>query len=88
MAGKNLSLSLRRMTFGVSRKFTLNLDLRWDFNGRYHEKYGHWSSFDTTATNPLPACLAHWSSPAEAAIRFRPRSIIITFPETSAGPIK
>jgi len=37
----------------VSRKFTLNLDLRWDFNGRYHEKYGHWSNFDTTATNPV-----------------------------------
>jgi len=37
----------------VTRKFTLNLDLRWDFNGRYHEKYGHWSNFDTTAINPV-----------------------------------
>lgn len=37
----------------VTPKFTLNLDLRWDFNGRYHEKYGHWSSFNTTAINPV-----------------------------------
>jgi hypothetical protein len=37
----------------VSSRFTLNLNLRWDFNGRYHEKYGHWSNFDTTATNPV-----------------------------------
>jgi hypothetical protein len=37
----------------LTPKFTLNLDLRWDFNGRYHEKYGHWSNFDTTAINPV-----------------------------------
>ena len=37
----------------VSPKFTLNVDLRGDFNGRYHEKYGHWSDFDTTAINPV-----------------------------------
>jgi Carboxypeptidase regulatory-like domain len=37
----------------ITSKFTLNLDLRWDFNGRYHEKYGHWSDFNTTAINPV-----------------------------------
>ena len=37
----------------VTPNFTLNLDLRWDFNGRYHEKYGHWSNFDTSAINPV-----------------------------------
>ena len=37
----------------VTHKLTLNADLRWDFNGRYHEKYGHWSSFDTSAINPV-----------------------------------
>ena len=37
----------------VTPKLTLNLDARWDFNGRYHEKYGHWSTFDTTALNPV-----------------------------------
>jgi hypothetical protein len=39
----------------VAPKFTLNVDVRWDFNGRYHEKYGHWSNFDTTAINPVTA---------------------------------
>jgi hypothetical protein len=37
----------------VSSRFTLNADLRWDFNGRYHEKYGHWSTLGTTAINPV-----------------------------------
>jgi hypothetical protein len=37
----------------LTSKFTLNLDLRWDFNSRYHEKYGHWSNFDTTAIDPV-----------------------------------
>ncbi len=37
----------------VSDKLTLNLDLRWDFNGRYHEKYGHWSNFNPDLTNPV-----------------------------------
>jgi hypothetical protein len=37
----------------VTAKFTLNVDLRWDFNGRYHEKYGHWSDFNTSAVNPV-----------------------------------
>jgi hypothetical protein len=37
----------------VTDRLTLNADLRWDFNGRYHEKYGHWSNFNTTAINPV-----------------------------------
>jgi Carboxypeptidase regulatory-like domain len=41
----------------VTSKFTLNADLRWDFNGRYHEKYGHWSNFDTSAINPVTGLL-------------------------------
>jgi len=51
----------RRKTFSayaqddikVTSKLTLNLDLRWDFNGRYHEKYGHWSNFNQTLINPV-----------------------------------
>ncbi len=39
--------------YKVNQKLTLFLDLRWDFNGRYHEKYGHWSNFNTTAINPV-----------------------------------
>jgi hypothetical protein len=38
--------------FKVTEKLTLNLDLRWDWNGRYHEKNGRWSNFNTTMMNP------------------------------------
>ena len=41
----------------VASRLTLNAGLRWDFNGRYHEKYGHWSNFDTTVTNPVTGLL-------------------------------
>ena len=52
--GRRKSVSLYAQDdIKVTRKFTLNVDLRWDFNGRYHEKYGHWSNFDTTAINPV-----------------------------------
>ena len=37
----------------VNSKLTLNLDLRWDYNNPYKEKYGHWSMFDPTLTNPV-----------------------------------
>jgi hypothetical protein len=32
--------------FKVNSRMTLNLGLRWDVNGRFHEKDGHWSNFD------------------------------------------
>jgi hypothetical protein len=52
--GRRKSLSLfAEDNVKVTSKFTLNLALRWDFNGRYYEKYGHWSDFDTTALNPV-----------------------------------
>jgi hypothetical protein len=52
--GRRKSVSLYAQdNVKVTSKFTLNADLRWDFNGRYHEKYGHWSNFDTTAVNPV-----------------------------------
>lgn len=52
--GRRKSVSLfAQDDIKVTPRFTLNLDLRWDFNGRYHEKYGHWSTFDTTAVNPV-----------------------------------
>ena len=37
----------------LTRRLTLNADLRWDFNGRYHEKFGHWSNFNTNEINPV-----------------------------------
>jgi hypothetical protein len=52
--GRRKSVSLYAQDdIRLTSKFTLNLDLRWDFNGRYHEKYGHWSNFNTTAINPV-----------------------------------
>ncbi|HWY58196.1 MAG TPA: carboxypeptidase regulatory-like domain-containing protein [Terriglobales bacterium] len=52
--GRRKSVSLfAQDNIKVTSRFTLNADLRWDVNGRYHEKYGHWSNFDTTAINPV-----------------------------------
>jgi hypothetical protein len=52
--GRRKSVSLYAQDdIKLTPKFTLNLDLRWDFNGHYHEKYGHWSNFNTTAINPV-----------------------------------
>ncbi len=52
--GRRKSVSLfAQDNIKLTSRFTLNANLRWDFNGRYHEKYGHWSNFDTTAINPV-----------------------------------
>lgn len=37
----------------VNPRLTVNLSLRWDFNNPYHEKYGHWSSFELNDFNTL-----------------------------------
>jgi hypothetical protein len=37
----------------VNQRLTVNLSLRWDFNNPYHEKYGHWSSFEVNDMNPI-----------------------------------
>ncbi len=52
--GRRKTLSLYAQDdIKVTSKLTVNLDLRWDFNGRYHEKYGRWSNFSTTLLNPV-----------------------------------
>jgi Carboxypeptidase regulatory-like domain len=51
----------RRKTFSlyaeddvkVTSRLTLNVSLRWDYNNPYKEKYGRWSNFDLSVTNPV-----------------------------------
>jgi len=38
--------------FKVTPKLTLNLGLRWNYNFRFHEKYGHWANYDLNAIDP------------------------------------
>lgn len=39
-------------TVKVTSKLTIDVALRWDIPRPQHEKYGHWSNFTATASNP------------------------------------
>jgi len=52
--GRRKSMSLYvQDDIKVNSKLTLSLDLRWDHNTRYKEKFGRWSNFNTTMINPV-----------------------------------
>jgi hypothetical protein len=51
--GRRKSLSLfAQDSYKVTPKLTVNLGLRWDYNFRFHEKYGHWANFDLGIKDP------------------------------------
>ena len=51
--GRRKSLSLfAQDSYKVTPKLTLSLGLRWDYNFRFHEKYGHWANFDLNTIDP------------------------------------
>lgn len=39
-------------SYKINPKLTLSAGLRWQYAGRYHEKYGHWANFDLTQIDP------------------------------------
>ena len=51
--GRQKSMSLfAQDSYKVTSKLTVNMGLRWDYNFRFHEKYGHWANFDLNAIDP------------------------------------
>ena len=51
--GRQKSMSLfAQDSYKVTPKLTLDLGLRWNYNFRFHEKYGHWANFDLNAIDP------------------------------------
>jgi hypothetical protein len=40
-------------SYKLSQKLTVDLGLRWNYNARFHEKYGNWANFDTNATSSI-----------------------------------
>jgi len=50
--GRQKGLSLfAQDNYKVTPRLTLNLGLRWNYNLRFHEKYGRWANFDPTVVD-------------------------------------
>jgi hypothetical protein len=39
-------------SYKLRSNLTLSLGLRWNYNFRFHEKYGHWANYDLQAIDP------------------------------------
>jgi hypothetical protein len=40
-------------SYKITQKLTLSAGLRWNYNFKFHEKYGRWANFDETAISPI-----------------------------------
>jgi len=51
--GRQKSLALfAQDSYKVTPKLTVNMGLRWNYNTRFHEKYGNWANFDQNQIDP------------------------------------
>jgi len=61
--GRRKTLSLfAQDSYKVTPKLTVTMGLRWEYAGRFHEKYGHWANFDLNAIDPtlgIPGTLVY-----------------------------
>jgi len=59
--GRQKALALfAQDSYKVTSKLTLSMGLRWNYNFRFHEKYGRWANFDPTvvsSTYGIPGAL-------------------------------
>ena len=52
--GRQKEMSLfAQDSYKVTPKLTLSMGLRWNYNFRFHEKYGRWANFDQNAISPI-----------------------------------
>jgi hypothetical protein len=61
--GRQKAMSLfAEDSYKVTPKLTVNAGLRWVYNFRFHEKYGHWANYDLNAIDPtlgIPGALVY-----------------------------
>jgi Carboxypeptidase regulatory-like domain len=61
--GRQKTMSLYGQdSYKVRSNLTLTYGLRWDYNFRFHEKYGHWANYDLNAIDPtlgIPGTLVY-----------------------------